>query len=69
LVDLDKGSIEVSGISADRSSLIEFKQKLEENENFTEVFVPISSLETESNIAYRISFVFVKPDNGKESKM
>jgi len=62
IVEIDKGNIEISGVSSDRSSLIEFKQRLEENDHFSNVFVPISSLEIETNIDYKMSLNYQNPE-------
>ena len=57
-LDLDRGEISLTGISVDRASLIDFKQKLEINKDYTNVTVPISSFEQEVNLEFRLSFLY-----------
>lgn len=52
ILDLDKGNIHLEGVSTDRSSLIEFKQNLENVENITSVNIPISSFEVEQDLEF-----------------
>jgi len=61
-IDLDLGSVVLQGISATRTDLINFKKKIEENEDFAQVTLPISSFEVESNLQFQISFVYLNED-------
>jgi Tfp pilus assembly protein PilN len=66
-LDLDRGLIAIGGVSAGRSDLVEFKNNLEKNENFSEVILPISSLEAEADLQYKMSFTY-QPISGKPKK-
>lgn len=55
-LDLEKGSLILDGVAVDRLTLIDFKQRLEENENFSTVDIPISSFEVETNLDFKLSF-------------
>lgn len=57
-MDLDKGIIKVGGVAIDRPSLIEFKENLEENPKITNVLVPISNLEVESNVGFELTYEY-----------
>jgi hypothetical protein len=46
------------GISQSRSSLIEFKQRLEDSPNFSDVIIPISSFEVETNLNFEMSLFY-----------
>lgn len=59
MVDLETGKIEIIGTSATRQTLIDFKQQLEEVEDFSLVQIPLSSLEVESNFQFRINFSYL----------
>ena len=63
-VDLDKGEIKLSGRASDRLGVVEFKQKLEKNPNFSAINVPISSFELKENSEFNLSFEYpkLKPD-------
>lgn len=58
-IDTDKGSIYLEGVSTDRKSLLIFTQKLEENELFSLVQLPISSLEVEQNLDFHLTFNYL----------
>lgn len=58
-LDLDQGIVEVTGISEDRSSLLVFKNSLEENEKFSIVDIPVSALETEKDIEFTLQFGYL----------
>lgn len=58
-LDLDKGEIVISGIAADRASLITFKEQLEANSNFSQITIPISSFEKETELTFQINFVYL----------
>ena len=57
-LDLDRGEVSLTGISVDRASLINFKQKLETNTDYTSVTIPISSFEKEINLEFTLSFLY-----------
>jgi hypothetical protein len=61
-IDLDLGSVVISGKSATRTDLINFKKSIEGLEDFVQVSLPISSFEVESNLDYELSFVYL-PDS------
>jgi len=56
--DFDKGIISVSGISPTSKLLVEFKQNLENEPDFANVSIPISSFEKESNLEFSISLEY-----------
>jgi type IV pilus assembly protein PilM len=67
LADLDKGTIDIEGISPSRSDLVTFKQNLEKDTNVANVSIPISSFEVETNLEYKMSFEY-KPLTQKIKK-
>jgi Tfp pilus assembly protein PilN len=58
-IDLEAGKIEIIGIASTRKDLIDFKDALEEYEDFSLVQIPISSLEAESNLEYDMKFIYL----------
>ena len=58
-IDMELGTITLSGEAETRSDLIEFEQNLENIERFVNVSIPLSTLEIESNINYQISFIYL----------
>ncbi len=58
-IDLETGKIDLVGISADRQSLIGFKDELEKVVNFSLVDIPISSFEEEFNLEYALQFSYL----------
>lgn len=59
ILDLDAGSIKISGNSVDRPTLISFKQNLEKDSNIASVQIPISNLETETNLDFDVNFQYL----------
>jgi hypothetical protein len=68
-IDLDKGAVQLLGVSVSRQSLIEFKKALEEYEDFGSVSIPLSSLEQETDIEYSVSFDFLPLKPQKKIKL
>ncbi len=58
-VDLETGGIDLIGVSQDRQSLIDFKDELEKDINFSLVNIPISSYEEELNLEYVMKFSYL----------
>lgn len=58
-VDLDSGQISLVGISNNRQSLIAFKQKLEEQEHFSLVDIPIAALEVSKDAEFTMNFSYL----------
>jgi len=58
-INMETGSIELIGTSQTREFLIEFKDSLEENIDFSLVHIPISSFEKESNLEYVANFSYL----------
>jgi hypothetical protein len=58
-LDLDKGEIRVLGTSVDRGILIQFKENLESKEEIDSVEIPISSFESETNLDFSLSFLYL----------
>lgn len=58
-IDMDSGVIDLFGVSADRVSLISFKQSVEEQEEFSLVDIPIASLEVERDLEFSMSFNYL----------
>ena len=58
-INMETGSIELIGNSQTRELLIEFKDSLEENIDFTLVHIPISSFEKESDLEYVANFSYL----------
>ena len=63
-MDLGSGNIRAGGRSANRQSLVELKKNLEESEDFSQVQIPLSSLEQETNIEFEVSFLYGEPKKG-----
>jgi Tfp pilus assembly PilM family ATPase len=66
-ISLETGAIELIGNSQTRELLIDFKDNLEENIDFSLVHIPISSFEKESNLDYVADFSYL-PIAGVKSK-
>jgi predicted nucleic acid-binding protein len=58
-INMETGSIELIGTSQTREFLIEFKDSLEENIDFSLVHIPISSFEKESDLEYVANFSYL----------
>ena len=57
-IDSDTGEVDLIGLAAIRGDLINFKQKLEENEDFSHIAIPISSFEVERDLMFNMSFLY-----------
>lgn len=57
-INLDRGDVELEGTAVDRLTLVDFKQKLEGNQNISSVTIPISSFEVENNLEFKMSFTY-----------
>jgi hypothetical protein len=64
-LNLEEGYVALSGISADRKSLLEFKNKLGENADFGPIDVPLSSLEQDANINFDFRFDYLPAKKAK----
>ncbi|MGD8744463.1 MAG: pilus assembly protein PilM [Candidatus Woesebacteria bacterium] len=58
--ELEKGIIELKGVAATRTDLINFKRSLEEVEELAQVAIPISSFEVESNLDFEMSLIYLE---------
>lgn len=58
-LNLEEGAVVVSGISLDRQSLLEFKNKLGENPDFGPIEIPLSALEQDANIGFDFRFDYL----------
>lgn len=65
LIDLETGAVKISGISSDRTSLIQYKNAIESDENFSDINnFPVTRLLQESNISFEFEtkyLPFFKP--------
>lgn len=59
LIDYEVGSVLLRGVASNRQSLIDFKRALELNKDFSLVYIPISSLEAESDLEFEARFVYL----------
>ncbi len=57
-MDFEKGRVEVVGKSADRESLILFKQNLEKNSEVKDVQIPLTNFENVTNLEFTLSFQY-----------
>ncbi|OGM09485.1 hypothetical protein A2159_00970 [Candidatus Woesebacteria bacterium RBG_13_34_9] len=57
-IDLDSGDIVLTGISANRTSLLEFRKNIENSNLFSEVSIPVSSYEKEQDLEFQITFSY-----------
>jgi hypothetical protein len=62
-LNLDDGEILLSGLAQNRTDLIEFKQALEKMPEFSDITLPLSYLEIESNLNFRVNFKYQKRIN------
>ena len=60
IVDLEKGSVSITGLSAGRSDLLEFKNKLAEGGDFQNILLPLTSFEQGTNIEFSMGFNYAK---------
>lgn len=58
-LDLDVGKVDATGTASDRQSLVEFKERLEENSNIGSVEIPISSFQREVNLEFQVTFNYL----------
>ena len=58
-MDLDRGDVDIFGVSPDRASLITFQKNLESNGDIASIEIPISSFEAEANLEFLLSFKYV----------
>ncbi len=68
-LDLEKGLIALEGVSANRTSLIDFKKSLEESEKVGMVNLPLSSFESDENIEFTLEFNYLLESNQKKIKI
>lgn len=66
-LDLQGGNIQLKGTSTTRGGLLDFKQKIEESENYSLVTIPISSFEKDKDLVFQMSFKYL-PLISKKSK-
>jgi Tfp pilus assembly protein PilN len=59
-MDFQKGSMVLNGVSVDRTSLINFEKNLEAVPEITQVTIPISSFEKETDLEFQLSFQYTK---------
>ena len=59
-IDLEKGSVSISGLSSGRDDLFNFKKKIEEGGDFQKVVLPLTSFEQGENIEFSMTFVYSK---------
>lgn len=57
-IDLDSGDIILTGISANRTSLLEFRKNIENSKLFSDVSIPVSSYEKEQDLEFQIIFSY-----------
>ncbi len=58
-VNLDAGTVSIIGISSTRQSLIDFKDAIEEINDFSLVQIPITSFEKEADLEFIMSFRYL----------
>jgi hypothetical protein len=58
-LDLQGGNIQLKGTSVTRGELLEFKQTIEESDNYSLVTIPISSFEKERDLTFQMSFRYL----------
>lgn len=58
-LDLEKGEVRLQGRSADRTTLIRFKESLEGKSDVDRVQIPISSFEAETNLDFYLTFIYL----------
>ena len=59
IVDYENGKIRFSGISANRETLVSFKQNLMVNTNFVGIEMPITSFEAGTNLEFEVSLEYL----------
>lgn len=67
VLDLDKGSVRLEGVSSDRSNLIEFKQALEGLDEVDKVTIPISNFEVDENLEFTADINYKFDSDGQEN--
>jgi peptidyl-tRNA hydrolase len=58
-LDMDKGEVRLQGNSSNRTTLIRFKENLENLSDFDRVEIPISSFEAETNLEFSLAFLYL----------
>jgi len=58
-LNLDRGEIRLYGISANRKTLIQFKDNLEKLDDVDKVDIPIASFESETNLEFSMTYLYL----------
>lgn len=66
-ITIDEGRVIISGNAAKREDLVNFKQNIEKNGNFSPIAIPISVYERESNLDFELDFLYL-PATPKKSQ-
>jgi len=65
-IDLETGKVTMTGVAANRATLLAFKENLEKNEAFSLIQIPVSSFEAETDLEFVVSFIYL-PANSKKA--
>lgn len=65
-IDLETGNIRLQGVSDTRVSLIDFKYKLEEKDDFSLVSVPVSNFENNDDFEFEMNFSYLPAKSVKQ---
>jgi len=57
-INMENGLVQIFGISPDRTALLEFRDKMEENSSFSNVDVPIGQLLQETNVNFEMTTIY-----------
>jgi hypothetical protein len=58
-IDMETGKVTLTGISANREALLQFKENLEKNEDFSLIQIPVSSFEAEVDLEFVVNFIYL----------
>jgi hypothetical protein len=60
-IDMETGKVFLTGIANNRPALVAFKNSLEADDSISLVRIPLSSFETQTNLAFDMNFLYMPP--------
>ena len=64
-IDMETGKVTLMGVAANREALLEFKENLEKNDDFSLIQIPVSSFEAETDLEFVANFIYLPASSKK----
>jgi len=64
-IDMETGKVTLMGVAANREALLEFKENLEKNDDFSLIQIPVSSFEAEIDLEFVANFIYLPASSKK----